>query len=234
MEEQLSSRIRDLPDEDRPREKLAKRGASALTDAELLAIFLRVGIPGMNAVELARGLIEKHGSLAGLARCSVKELAGTKGVGLAKGAQMAAAFELGNRLAVERIRTVKMDEPQKVYDLLGAEMRSLRQESLRVVLLDTRGNLIRVAEITKGTKNESLAHPGEILRVVLIESAHSFILVHNHPSGDPSPSEADRSMTRRLIRACQEMGVTLADHIIIGAPNDHSEPYFSFREYSLI
>lgn len=234
MGEQLTSRIQDLPDEDRPREKLAKRGATSLTDAELLAIFLRVGIPGTNAVELARSLIDKHGSLAGLARCSVKELAGTKGVGLAKGAQLAAAFELGNRLASEKIRSVKLDEPRKVYDLLGAEMRSLRQESLRVVLLDTRGNLIRVAEITKGTKNESLANPGEILRVVLVESAHSFILVHNHPSGDPSPSEADRSMTRRLMRASQELGVTLSDHVIIGAPNERSEPYFSFREYSLI
>ncbi len=235
MEERtLSSRIRDLPDEDRPREKLAKRGPAALTDSELLAIFLRVGIRGMNAVDLARSLLERHGSLAQLSRCTVMELAATKGVGLAKGAQLAAAFELGNRLAGERVKTLVMDEPQKVYDLLGAEMRALRQESLRVVLLDTRGNLIRVVEVTRGTKNESLAHPGEILRVVLIEAAHSFILVHNHPSGDPNPSAADRSLTQRLTRASQELGINFSDHIIIGAPNERGEPYFSFREYNLL
>ncbi len=230
----LNSRIRDLPDDDRPREKLAKRGASALTDAELLAIFLRVGIPGINAVELARGLIQKHGSLAGLAKCSVSELAATKGVGLAKGAQLAAAFELGNRLTLERMHKVKMDEPKRVYQLLGTEMRSLRHESVRVVLLDTRGCLIKIAEVTRGTKNSSLADPGEILRVALIESAHSFILVHNHPSGDPAPSKADTDLTKRLNRASDDIGIKFHDHIIIGAPSDRSDGYFSFRELHVI
>lgn len=230
----MSTRIQDLPDDERPREKLAQRGAKALTDAELIAIFLRVGVQGVNAIELGRQLLKRHGSLAGLARCSVKELAGIKGVGPAKGAQLAAAFELGNRLALESATAVQLDSPERVYHFLGAEMRALRQESLRVVLLNTRGRLIKVVEVTKGSLNESLAPPREILRETLIHSAYSFILVHNHPSGDPSPSKADREVTRRISRASAELGVEFLDHIIIGAPSDDTEPYFSFREMGMM
>ena len=230
----MSLRIQDLPEDERPREKLANRGAQALTDAELIAIFLRVGIRGINAVELARQLLETHGSLAGLARCSVGELAASKGVGPAKGAQLAAAFEIGNRLALETASSIELDSPERIYHFLAPEMRNLRQESLRVVLLNTRNRLIKAVEITKGTLNESLAHPREILREALIHSAYSFILVHNHPSGDPSPSGADRELTRRLKRAGAEIGIELLDHVIIGAPDDSRDPYFSFREMGLL
>jgi len=229
-----TSRIQDLPDQDRPREKLAKRGARALSDAELLAIFLRVGIQGTNAVELGAQLLEKHGSLAGLARCSVQELAATKGVGMAKGAQLAAAFELGSRLAMEKIIHRPMDKPEQVHELLAPEMRTLRHETLRVVLLDTRHHLIQTVEITKGTLNESLAHPREIFRAALVHSANSFILVHNHPSGDPTPSRADRDLTKRIDRASRDIGIPLVDHIIIGAPSEDRDPYFSFREFGLL
>lgn len=228
------SRIHDMPDEDRPREKLAAKGPRALTDAELLAIFLRVGIQGMNAVELGAQLLKAHGSLGGLARCSVAELASTKGIGMAKAAQLSAAFEVGSRLATERLSQRPLDSPELVYDLLGPEMRALRQESLRVVLLDTRHRLIRCVEITLGTLNESLAHPREILRAALIHSASSFILVHNHPSGDPTPSAADREITRRIDRVSRDLGIPLQDHIIIGAPSENGDPYFSFKEFGLL
>lgn len=229
-----SLRIQDLPDDERPREKLASRGAKSLTDAELIAIFLRVGVQGVNAIELARQLLAKHGSLAGLSRCSVAELAGIRGVGPAKGAQLAAAFELGARLALETIAAVELDTPERIYQLLGAEMRALRQESLRVVLLNTRHRLIRTTEITRGTLTEALAHPREILREALIHSAWGFVLVHNHPSGDPSPSAADRDLTRWISRASREMGIELVDHVIIGGPEAGAEPYFSFREMGML
>lgn len=230
----MSLRIQDLPDDERPREKLAQRGAKALTDAELIAIFLRVGVQGLNAIELARQLLEKHGSLAALARCSVQELAASKGVGPAKGAQMAAAFELGNRLALESVAAAQLDSPERICALLGPEMRALRQESLRVVLVNTRNRLIKVVEVTRGTINESLASPREILREALIHSAYGFVLVHNHPSGDPSPSAADRDLTRRLRRASAEMDIEMLDHIIIGTPTDEHDAYFSFREIGLM
>jgi len=230
----MSSRIQDLPPDERPREKLLRHGASALSDAELLAIFLRVGTAGRNAIELARTILEEHGSLVGLTRCEATELARTPGIGQAKAAHLAAAAELGRRLARERLRSRPMNEPALVYDLLGPEMRALRQESLRVVLLDTRYHLLRVEEITKGTLDESLAHPREILRSCILNSAFAFILVHNHPSGQVSPSQADREMTRRLHRAGEEVGIQLVDHVIIGGPAGSQDPYFSFREFGLL
>ncbi|MFT5469256.1 MAG: DNA repair protein RadC [Verrucomicrobiales bacterium] len=230
----MSLRIQDLPDDERPREKLAQRGAKSLTDAELIAIFLRVGSKGVNAIELGRQLLERHGSLAALARCTVQELAASKGVGPAKGAQMAAAFELGNRLAHEGVASAQLDSPERICALLGPEMRALRQESLRVVLLNTRNRLIKVVEVTRGTINESLASPREILREALIHSAYGFILVHNHPSGDPSPSAADREVTRRLKRASGEMEIEMMDHIIIGAATEVTDGYFSFKEMGMI
>ena len=227
----MSLRIQDLPSEERPREKLLHRGAASLSDAELLAIFLRVGTAGQSAIDLAREILKRFdGSLVGLSRVGFPELSRTKGIGQAKAAQLAAAVELGNRLARERLRGQPMNEPAMVYDLLGPEMRALRQECLRVLLLDTRHHLFRVEEITKGTLDESLGHPREILRACIVHSAFGFILVHNHPSGQSSPSQADREMTRRIQRASAEVGIHLVDHIIIGGPHEAKDPYFSFGE----
>jgi DNA repair protein RadC len=226
--------IHELPESERPREKLARLGASSLSDAELIAILLRVGVKGTNAIELARQLLRDHGSLAGLARCSVRELSKLKGVGLAKAVQLAAAFGLGHRLAHESIAAQKMDRPELIYQLLGAEMRALDRESLRAVLLDTKHHLLRVIEISLGTLNESVAHPREVFRPVLLHAAYAFVLVHNHPSGDPTPSEADRRLTRRLVEAAQLLQVRLLDHVIMGAPADGRLPYFSFAEAGMM
>ena len=223
-------KIREMPKEDRPRERLAARGASALTDAELVAILLRTGVEGANAVEVARQLIEEYGSLGKLSRCSVKELAKIKGVGFAKAAQLAAAFGLGRRLAEQRFAGRRIEKPEQVYELLGPELQALHKESLRIILLDTRYHLIKSEEVSLGSVNESIAHPRDVFRPPIIYSAYAVVVVHNHPSGDPSPSQADHSLTRRLREAAELLQIKLLDHVIIGAPAAGRLPYFSFKE----
>jgi DNA repair protein RadC len=227
-------KIREMPKEDRPREKLATRGASALNDAELIAILLRTGVKGANAIEVARQLIEEYGSLGALSRCTVRELAKIKGIGVAKAAQLAAAFGLGQRLAREIFARRKIETPEQVYELLGTEMRALHKESLRIILLDTRYNLIRVEDVSLGSLNESIAHPRDVFRPALIYSAYAVVVVHNHPSGDPSPSQADHSLTRRLREAAELLQIKLLDHIVIGAPAEGRLPYFSFKEMGVL
>ena len=227
--------IQELPPEDRPREKMERLGADALSDCELIAILLRTGMQGANAVDVARAIMLEYGSLSAVSRCGVKELSRIKGVGPAKAMQLAAAFGLGARLARETVGNTPLDSPSRIYNLLAREMRALRQESLRVVLLDTKHHLIRVEEVFLGSLNETMAHPREIFRPALLHSAAAIVLVHNHPSGDPTPSEADRRMTRRLKDAADMLRINLIDHVIIGAPNENGAPgYVSFRELGLI
>jgi len=227
-------KIREMPQNERPREKLLGRGAAALTDPELIAILLRTGLPGANAVEVARQLLERYGSLSGLSRCTVKEIASIRGIGAAKAIQLVAAFGLGQRLANERLSRQKLDSPELVHDLVAAEMRTLHKESLRVILLDTRYHLLRMEEVSLGSVNESIAHPRDVFRPAVISSAYAVIVVHNHPSGDPSPSQSDHSLTRRLAEAAELLQIKLLDHIIIGAPAEGRLPYFSFKEAGVL
>lgn len=227
-------KIREMPQNERPREKLLVRGAAALTDPELIAILLRTGLPGANAVEVARQLLERYGSLSGLSRCTVKEIASIRGIGAAKAIQLVAAFGLGQRLANERLSRQKLDSPELVHDLVAAEMRTLHKESLRVILLDTRYHLLRMEEVSLGSVNESIAHPRDVFRPAVISSAYAVIVVHNHPSGDPSPSQSDHSLTRRLAEAAELLQIKLLDHIIIGAPAEGRLPYFSFKEAGVL
>lgn len=222
-------KISEMPRDERPREKLLSRGAAALTDAELIALLVRTGLPGANAVEVARQLLERYGSLSGLSRCTVKEIAAIRGIGKAKALQLVAAFSLGQRLANERLSRQKLDSPELVHDLVAAEMRTLHKESLRVILLDTRYHLVRMEEVSLGSVNESIAHPRDVFRPAVISSAYAVIVVHNHPSGDPSPSQSDHSLTRRLAEAAELLQIKLLDHIIIGAPAEGRPPYFSFK-----
>ncbi|MBV9009189.1 MAG: DNA repair protein RadC [Verrucomicrobia bacterium] len=229
-----SVKIRELPEEDRPREKLWKRGADALTDRELIAILLRTGVPGKNAVEVGGEVLTQYQTLSGLCRARAQELATIRGVGPTKAVQLAAAFKLAERMAKEKISRQKIDSPELVNEYFGAEMRALEKESLRVLLLDTRYHLIAAEEISRGSVNESIAHPREIFRPALLASAYAVIVVHNHPSGDPSPSQADQSLTRRLADAAELMQIKLLDHVIIGAPADERAPYFSFKEAGVL
>ncbi len=227
--------IKELPPDDRPREKLARLGPAALSDAELLAIFLRTGTRARSAIVIATELIASRGSLAALAGCSAGELAVlAKGVGTAKAAHLAAAFELGRRLARQEAARQSLDTPQAIHDLMAPLYRGAVRESLHVVLLDTRRRLLHCEEVSRGSLNESIAHPREVLRPAVVRAAHSFVLTHNHPSGDPSPSEADRSITRRLRSAAEILQIEFLDHVIIGSPGPSGPPYFSFREHGLL
>ncbi len=233
-EDRASPRIQELPADERPREKLANLGAGALADSELIAILLRVGMKGMSAIDLGRKLLVQFENLGGLARASVQEIASVKGVGPAKAVQLAAAFGLAGRLARETLARTPMNSPALIYELLGAELRQLGKESLRVVLLDTRLHLLRVSEISLGSLAECIAHPRDIFRTVIEHNAYGFILVHNHPSGDPSPSDADRRLTIRIAEAARILQVNFCDHVILGIPAPGRSPYFSFKEAGVI
>ena len=227
-------KIREMPQDQRPREKLLVHGVSALSDPELIAILLRTGLRGANAVEVGRQLLEKYKSLTGISRCSVKELRKIPGIGQTKALELVAAFGLGQRLAHETLSKQKLDSPELVSELVGQEMRRLRTESLRVILLDTRYRLLHIEEVSVGSLNESIAHPREIFRPAITYSAYAVIVVHNHPSGDASPSQTDHSLTRRLAEAAELLQIKLLDHIIIGAPSEGSPGYFSFKEAGVL
>lgn len=230
----MAFRIHDLPEEDRPRERLLKQGAEALSNAELLAIFINTGVKGENAIQVAQRLLNEFKSLREIARRGAKELADVHGLGPAKAAHIAAALELGRRAAREELRLQKMDSPERVYAYLGEDMSHLGFETVRVLLLNTRMEMVHDEVIFQGSLNESVAHPREVLRCAVVHRAHAFVLAHNHPSGDPSPSEADRNFTRRIRDAAQMMKIDFSDHIIIGAPRSGSRPYFSFRESGML
>ena len=227
-------KIREMPQDQRPREKLLVHGVSALSDPELIAILLRTGLRGANAVEVGRQLLEKYKSLTGISRCSVKELRKIPGIGQTKALELVAAFGLGQRLAHETLSKQKLDSPELVSELVGPEMRQLRTESLRVILLDTRYRLLHIEEVSIGSLNESIAHPREIFRPAITYSAYAVIVVHNHPSGDASPSQTDHSLTRRLAEAAELLQIKLLDHIIIGAPSEGNPGYFSFKEAGVL
>ncbi len=227
-------KIRELPQDDRPREKLLARGANALTNAELIAILLRTGFQGKNAVEVARELLAQYKTLNALSRCSIEEISQIKGIKGVKAIELVAAFHLAHRIAQEQLAQKKIDTPELVYALLGAEMRALQKESLRILMLDTRYHLVRVEEISRGSMSESIAHPREVFRPAIIASAYAVIVAHNHPSGDPSPSQADHSLTRRLAEAAELLQIKLLDHIILGAPAEGRQPYFSFKEAGVL
>ncbi len=227
-------KISEMPPDERPREKLMEHGVDALSEAELVAVLLRSGIQGANAVDLARDLLHRYGSLDGLSRCTFGEIAKIKGIKKAKALQLVAAFGIGNRLATSRASKQRMDSPEAIEALIGPDMRMLRKESLRVILLDGRYQLIRTEQISLGTINESIAHPRDILRPAMIHSAHAIVVAHNHPSGDVTPSQTDHSLTRRLAEAAELMQIKLLDHIIIGARTESSAGYFSFKEAGVL
>lgn len=226
--------IRELPEQQKPREKLLQRGVDSLTDVEVLAILLRTGVRGCNVIELAQMLLQKFGSLAQLSRCPIAELSSFKGLGPVKALHLTAAFGLGTRLAAEQVVSDPLNHPEAIYQLLGAEMRRLDRESLRVVLLDTRFRLIAISEVSKGTLNESLAHPREIFKPAITHSAYAFVLVHNHPSGDPAPSDVDFRLTRRVAECARMLQIELLDHLVVGSPQQDRPGYFSFKEAGIL
>jgi len=224
-----------MPASDRPREKADKHGIGALTDAELLAIFIRTGQPGRNALAIASELIENSGGLVPLSRDTAMEIRKrVSGIGKAKSLELAAAFEIGKRLARNREERPILDTPERIYQVFGQEFQALRRESLRVILLDTKLRLVLTEEIALGSINECVAHPREIFRPAIIHSAYAVVLIHNHPSGDPQPSAADRRLTSTLREAAALLQINLIDHLILGSPDGGRLPYFSFRDSGLL
>ena len=211
------SAISQWPRAERPRERLYHMGGEALADAELLAIQLGSGAPGRSAVDVAREMLVAYGSLAELSGRAVEELARIKGVGRAKAVRLAAAFELTRRLRarVPAERTV-LGSPQQVYAAFGPLMEELKREVFRVALLDAQNGLLRDLVVSEGTLSASLVHPREVFKPAILESAASVILLHNHPSGDPTPSREDVRLTRQLVECAALLDLRIHDHVIIG------------------
>ena len=229
-----SPRIHDLPHDERPREKLAILGPTALDNAELMALFISTGTKGRSAIDIGRDLLRKYGSMGALGGLPVTELAKERGLGLAKASKPAAAFELGTRVAREQLRASPLDSPELIHDFFAPQLRHLPHEQVVVAVVDTRLRHVGTTVVSVGTVSESTAHPREILRPVITRGAHGFILIHNHPSGDPSPSRADEVVTRRLVEAAALMQVEFLDHVIIGKPQPGRCAYFSFREAGVV
>jgi DNA repair protein RadC len=223
-------KIRELPSAERPRERLQNQGPSALRESELLAILLRTGTSGISAVQLGEALLKKFYSLDGIAQAALRDLAQIKGVGITKAIQLKAAFEMGSRLRRQLVQQRKIETPDAVYELLGEELKTLQYESVRVILLNAKRLLISIEEISRGLLDQTLAHPREVFSSAIARRAHAVILVHNHPSGDPSPSIADMQMTQTLLEASRILEIALFDHVIIGKKTvDFPEGWFSFR-----
>jgi DNA repair protein RadC len=231
----MATSMRELPPAERPRERLLNQGASALKTAELLAILLRTGTSGRPVLDLADFLLTHFGSLEALSRAPVGELAKIKGVGQAKAIGLKAAFALAARLARSEAEARAIETADDVACLLGEEMRLLDYESVRVICLNTKHMILAVEEVTRGTLNESLFHPREALRPAIARQAHAVILVHNHPSGNPRPSDSDLHVTRRMKEAGALLQIELLDHVILGAPRKGDEKsFFSFKNEGLL
>jgi len=212
-----SSGIGTWPAEDRPRERLYHKGADSLADAELLAIQLGSGLAGRSAMDMARDLLSRYGSLSGLAGCGVAELGAIRGVGPVKAVRLAAAFEITRRLRSRNGHSrVVLGSPEQVFARYGPLMEHLKKEVFRVALLDAQNGLLRDVVISEGTLSASLVHPREVFKPAILESAASLILLHNHPSGDPTPSREDLRLTRQLVECAELLDMRIHDHVIIG------------------
>mgnify|MGYP000318124722 FL=1 len=225
--------MKDIPQEERPRERLLRFGAQVLSDAELLAVLLRTGTRSESALVLAQRILKGDGGISGLAyvvNSTVEELSKIKGIGLAKAVQIKAAVELGRRISrYSGGQQVTITSPLDVKALLMEEMRFLEKEHFKAILLNTKNHVISIEDISVGSLNSSIVHPREVFKPAIKRSSASIILVHNHPSGDPVPSKEDIEVTSRLVDAGNILGINVLDHIIIG-----NNSILSLREQGLM
>src|SRR5208337_4510217 len=222
--------IHDLPRAERPRERLKALGARALSSQELLALVIGRGIPGKSAIHIAQELLTRFGSIHAVSQATVEELSVVKGIGLAKAAQLSAAFELGRRQDLEPdVGQYSIKDPESLVKAMRKGIQDKAKEHFMLVLLNTRNKVIAIRTISVGTLNASLVHPREVFKDALMHSASSIILVHNHPSDDPEPSDDDLTLTRRLKDAGRLMGIEVLDHIIITRKG-----YTSLKERGLL
>ena len=214
---EYNPKIADLPQADRPRERLLRYAAAALSNSELLAIILRVGGAGQNAIRLSETVLARFEGLAGLARAGVGDLTQVKGIGEAKVAQIKSALELGRRLLISAPdERLQIRSPADVANLLMLEMGLLEQEHLRVILLDTRNRVLAVTTVYKGSLNSSMIRVGELFREAIRRNSAAVIIAHNHPSGDPTPSPEDVAVTKQVVQAGKLLDIDELDHLVIG------------------
>jgi len=217
LEQEPTYRIMDLAENERPRERLARLGAQALSNAELIAILLRVGVKGENAVQVGQRLLKTFGGLRGLHRATFSEVEAQHGLGTAKASQLKAAIELGRRLTLEAPdERPTVSSPADAAALVQYEMQALEKEHLRVFLMDTRNHVMEIVEIYRGSLNASMVRVGEVFTPAVRRNAASILVVHNHPSGDPTPSQEDIALTRSLVQAGKLLNIQVLDHLVIG------------------
>lgn len=222
-------RIADIAISERPRERLKQHGAASLSTAELLAVLLRTGLQGENAVALAQRLLHSFGGLPGLHRADFAEMEATHGLGEAKAATIKAAIELGRRLHTQDPeQRIRVNSPGEAASLVQYEMSALEQEHLRTILLSTRNEVIEIVEIYRGSLNSAPVRIADVFKPAIRKNAAAFILVHNHPSGDPTPSPDDIALTKAIREAGQLLGIDVLDHLVIGQGR-----YMSLKEKRL-
>lgn len=224
--------IKEWPEDERPREKMQKGGAESLSDAELLALILRVGdhASRQSAIDLGRNMLQTFGDLRRLSTATFAELCTVQGAGPAKAASILAALTLASRLKTDRLESLeRFTSPTQIFNHFHYRFRDKRREYFVALLLDGKNRIIREEQVSEGSLNQSIVHPREVFSRAVKDSAAAVILVHNHPSGDPSPSREDREITRRLKEAGDLLGIKVLDHIITGDGN-----YFSFVEMGLL
>jgi len=228
---QRTPNIKDLPTDQRPRERLLAEGGAALSDAELLAIILRSGTQEHTAIGVAQNLLGRFGNFADLSSRSARELGIVKGVGPAKAAQVMAALEIGRRLATQKASGTdrQIADSDDVFRIYGPRLRGQRKETFLTVLLDARNFVLRDVPVSVGSLTASIVHPREVFQEAIRDGAAAVVCVHNHPSGDPSPSAQDRRITRQLHESSKVLGIRLLDHVIVGDGR-----YFSFADTGIL
>ena len=236
---ETSFTIHDLPAEERPRERLRKHGPDALSSVELLAIVIGRGTAGRSALTIGQELLSHFKSVRGISEATIEELSAIKGIGAAKAAQLKAAFQLGERQGLEHEERVRFEitNPQAVARAVRATIQDKAKEHFKLLLLNTRNRIIGIAPISVGTVSASLVHPREVFKAAIGHGASSVVLVHNHPSGNPEPSDDDIALTRRLADAGRLLGIEVLDHIIIGKEGKKEGPkvgFISFKEKGLL
>ncbi len=223
--------IHDLPAEERPRERLRRLGPESLSSVELLALVIGRGIPGRSALTIAHELLSQFKSVRGISEATIEELAGVKGIGGAKAAQLKATFQLGERqgLEAEELARFEITSPRTVVRAIWATIHDKAKEHFKLLLLNTRNRIIGIVAVSTGTVSASLVHPREVFKAAISHGAHSVVLAHNHPSGNPEPSDDDISLTHRLVEAGRLLGIEVLDHIIV----THKDS-ISFKEKGLL
>ncbi len=223
--------IKELPEDERPREKLLKYGVDSLSNSELLAILIRTGTREMSAIDLSHRLLAlDHEGISFLAGSSLEELRLIRGIGDAKACQIIAAIELGKRIATKpKSNRINLSSPAEVAGLFLEEMRYYKKEFFKVLLLNTKNEIIMIEDVSVGNLNSAIVHPREVFSMAVRKSASSVILIHNHPSGNPEPSREDVALTKRLVSAGEIIGIEILDHLIIG-----DGVFISFKEKSIL